>query len=56
MAAMSSVKATVTSRYRASSARSNLTRWQDTSELINAMLSHAPEDRPATYEVGKALI
>lgn len=23
--------------------------------LINAMLSHAPEDRPAIYEVGKAL-
>lgn len=25
------------------------------SELIDAMLSHAPEDRPTIYEVGKAL-
>ncbi len=24
-------------------------------ELIEAMLSHAPEDRPTIYEVGKAL-
>ncbi|GHH83958.1 hypothetical protein GCM10017771_11980 [Streptomyces capitiformicae] len=24
-------------------------------ELIDAMLSHAPEDRPTIYEVGKAL-
>ncbi|SFG21893.1 hypothetical protein SAMN02787118_117109 [Streptomyces mirabilis] len=24
-------------------------------ELIDAMLSHAPKDRPTIYEVGKAL-